>query len=71
MKLVISKPLTMELASQKMRPLIIRVNKPSVIILIGKVNNINTGLINALSKPRTRAAISADQKLANSIPGVK
>ena len=68
-KLEISKPLTMELASQKIKALITRVNRPRVRKLIGKVRSSRIGLTSALSSPKTREVMSAAQKLAKPTPG--
>jgi hypothetical protein len=38
-------------------------------MVIGNVSKINIGLTSALSKPKTKAAIMAEPKLATKMPG--
>ena len=57
--LAISKPLTIVATSHSIKALIIKVNKPRLKRVIGRVNKIRTGLIIALTKPRINAAIRA------------
>ena len=54
-----SNPLTMVDANITIKAFITKVNKPSVRILIGKVNNTNKGLINKFNTPRTTTKIIA------------
>jgi hypothetical protein len=53
------KPFTKLETNITSKPLITKVNKPKVKILIGNVNNIKTGLISAFIKPKTIAVITA------------
>ena len=52
-------PGTMALARSIIRPLMTKVNSPSVRILIGSVSISNKGLMMTLTKPRTIAASKA------------
>lgn len=55
--------------SQNKRALIIKVNKPKVSKLIGRVNKINTGFIKTFTSPITIAAHKAAPNPAKLIPG--
>src|SRR5690606_30524064 len=59
----------MEPANQNTSALSTRKNKPKVTIVMGKVNRTKNGLTRVLSKPSTKAAISAEPKEATLIPG--
>ncbi len=58
-----SKPSTSLSVITMMMALMTRRNKPKVMIVIGSVNNIKTGLINAFKKAIIQATISAMPKL--------
>lgn len=66
---LILNPGTITPVSQIRNALITSVNNPSVKILIGSVNKISTGLIKVLSKPSTRATMSAVKKPPTCTPG--
>lgn len=46
-----------------------KVNRPKVKMFTGRVSKIKIGLMSALRKPSTRAAINADQKEEKCMPG--
>ena len=58
-----SKPSTSLSVMTMMMALMTSRNKPKVMIVIGRVNNIKTGLINAFKKANTQATMSAMPKL--------
>jgi hypothetical protein len=60
-KLATSKPLTIVEVSQNIKALIIRVNRPRVMILIGRVKIIIIGRIIAFTSPKINEVIRADQ----------
>ena len=68
---VMSNTLTMVLASQNIRALITRVKSPRVSKFTGKVSKMIRGRTSALSRPRTKAVISAAQKPENFTPGTR
>ena len=61
---LIVKPVTLFCTTHRMNPFIIRVNRPRVKIVIGKVIIFIIGLITALARPSTRAAINAEPGLS-------
>ena len=67
-KPVMTKPLTILETVKKRKPLMKKVNTPSVNIFIGKVINIINGRKNALMIPKTKATTTAVIGLATSIP---
>lgn len=64
-----AKPLTIAAASRNMSALIINVNSPRVMMLIGRVISNMTGRMIALTKPKIIAAITAEVKLETVKPG--
>jgi len=70
-KFVIVNPLTISDTNQNIRALMIKVNKPSVSMLIGKVRMIMSGRMTAFTSPKTNATINAVKKLVISTPGTK
>ena len=67
--LLTTKPGTIALAKITIRPFKIKINKPRVIMVIGKVNRTNTGLIIVLAIPKTTLTIMAEKKSLITIPG--
>jgi hypothetical protein len=65
----ILKPLTMAAASHNIKALIIRVKRPNVRIVIGKVSKSRIGFNVTLIIPSIIATISAVQKLDMVMPG--
>lgn len=59
-----SKPLIILEANKTNNPLITKVNRPRVKILIGKVTKTKIGLMTALIKPKISAIHNEAQKLA-------
>ncbi len=69
-KFFTSKPDTKWAVSKISEALMMKVNRPKVKILIGRVKNRIIGRIIRLIRPRTKAATKAAEKLATLIPGV-
>src|SRR5581483_10952619 len=63
------KPCTHDPTSQKRRPLITRMKRPSVRIVTGSVSSTSTGRMRVLTRPRINAATSADTKSATCTKG--
>lgn len=59
----------MSLAKITIKPFKININKPKVIMVMGKVNKTSTGLIMVLAIPKTTLTIMAEKKLLITIPG--
>ena len=68
-KFATRKPGTIAAASIISKALITKVNKPRVTALIGKVKSNSIGLINAFSRPITKATSRALTKPETVIPG--
>ena len=66
-----TKPGTIELVIRISKALTINKNRPNVSRVIGSVSKIISGLTKRLRIPKTRATISAVQKLATCTPGSK
>src|SRR5258708_4276159 len=64
-----TKPWMNEPTNQKSRPLITKMNRPSVRIVAGSVSRIRIGRITVLTRPSTSAATSAEAKVATLTPG--
>lgn len=67
-KLLTTNPLTNLEVSISIRALITSENKPSVNIVTGRESRLIIGLITAFTRPKTKAAISAEPKLSKWIP---
>ncbi len=65
------KPTTKYAAKSSNPALITKENKPSVIILIGRVRINSTGRIRTFITPKTKAAIIATLRPSTAIPGTK
>jgi hypothetical protein len=70
-KLATVKPGTIALVRRTSTALITIVNSPRVIMLIGRVKKIISGLTNELISPSTKAATTAAINPSTSIPGSK
>ena len=70
-KELIVNPLINQLAKTTIKALIIKVNKPKVRILTGKVKIIITGLIKIFNNPKTITAVTAVIKLSITTPGIR
>ena len=63
------KPSTNEATNQNSSPLITRVNKPSVRMVMGRVMSTSSGRIRVLTRPSTSAVSSAMVKLSTLTEG--